>query len=163
MKKVYSNIKGWIPRQFRNIRGKYGVKHEYLIPSWWRHSLPFLQPWAVDPLAPQDHTQGTQQSKSCLCNNSVWQQLIEQLLFADGSQRKSQTFIQLTKVGASQLHTHSYSPGVWGSKSATFSASFNSWCPFCGTFRSVNHQQPMLNTPLFVHLDSAWTIMPETV
>lgn len=24
-----------------------------------------------DPLAPQDHTQGTQQSKSCLCNNSV--------------------------------------------------------------------------------------------
>lgn len=50
---MYSNIKGWIPRQFRNIRGKYGVKHECLIPCWWRHSLPFLQPWAVTPWLPR--------------------------------------------------------------------------------------------------------------
>lgn len=163
---MYSKIRGYIPRQFRNIRGIKWYKI-FMSNSQVMERQPYLAPASGStPMPSQDHIRGTHRSKNSLCTNSGWQQLIEQFLSAHGSWGRPKRFLTSPRWEHPELlHQPSFLPGIWGSKGMRKPRlslfPLTHYAHFLALFMSINHQQPLLNAPLFVTLDSAWAIMPE--
>lgn len=138
-------------------------KQPYL--PWAVSSNPMLYSHAV-PCTSQDQTSSATPRQEipelCIYNNSVWQQLLGQLLLSNCSRRRTNcTKYLLGSPRRMHLHrTHKQTvsqESLWVNQegAAPCFIPFNSLCLFSEAFTDVNHELPALNPPLFDKLDSA--------